>query len=80
MKKLIFPLLLILTIALTGCGSDSSAPKAADTKNSLPTAAPTEKVDKQDSNSASQKSSKKTPKYKIIKDLPDSGKPHHFSK
>ncbi len=79
MKKLIFPLLLVLAIALTGCGSDTSAPKAADTQNSLPAAAPTEKVDKQDSAQNSQTSSKKTPKYKIIKDLPDSGKPHQFN-
>lgn len=28
MKKLIFPLLLILAIVLTGCGSDSSKEKA----------------------------------------------------
>lgn len=78
MKKLVFPLLLILTIALTGCGSDSSAPKATDTQNSLPAAAPTEKVDTQDSAPNSQTSSKKEPKYKIKKDLTDSGKPHQF--
>ena len=78
MKKLIFPLLLILTIALTGCGSDSSAPKATDTKTSLPPAAPTEKVDTQDSPQNSQKSSKKTPKYKF-KNLENSGQHHQFN-
>lgn len=31
-------------------------------------------------NITSQKPNKKIPKYKIIKDLPDSVKPHHFSK
>ena len=79
MKKLIFPLLLILALALTGCGSDSSAPKATDTKTSLPPAAPTEKVDTQNSAQNSQKSNKKEPKYKF-RDLDDSGSIHHFSK
>lgn len=78
MKRLVFPLLLILAITLTGCGSDSDAPKAADTKNSVPAAAPIEKVDKQDSAQNSQKTNKKTPKYKF-RDLQDD-KPHHFSK
>lgn len=78
MKKLVFPLLLVLAISLIGCGSDTSAPAAStDTKNSIPAATPAEKVDKQDSNSASQKPSKKTPKYKF-RDLDDSGKLHQF--
>ena len=78
MKKLIFPLLLVLAIALTGCGSDSPAPAATNSKNSVPAAAPAEKVDKQDSNSISQTSPKKASKYKLKKDLTDSGKPHQF--
>lgn len=81
MKRLVFPLLLILAIALTGCGSDSSTPKASDPKDSVPPAAPTQKIDnqqQQDSNSNLQKSSKKTSKYKVKKDLTDSGKPHQF--
>lgn len=79
MKKFVFPLFLILAIALTGCGSDSSTPKTTDTKKTVPAATPVEKIDKQDSNSTSQKSNKKTPKYKF-RDLDDSGSIHHFSK
>ena len=78
MKKLIFPLLLILTIALTGCGSDSSAPKATDTKNSLPAAAPTEKVDTQQDSKQNNQTTTKKSKYKF-RDLDDSGKLHQFS-
>lgn len=78
MKKLIFPLLLILTIALTGCGSDSSAPKATDTKNSLPAAAPTEKIDTQQDSKQNNQTTTKKSKYQV-RDL-QNDKPHQFSK
>ncbi len=90
MKKLIFPLLLIFTIALTGCGSDSSAPKAADTKTSLPPAAPTEKIDDKKELEAARQRNKEFMNgtndnadhswRNSNTDLIDSGKPHHFSK
>ena len=78
MKKLIFPLLLIFAIALTGCGSDSSAPKATDTKTSMPHAAPTEKIDIQQNSKQNNQITTKKSKYQV-RDL-QNDKPHQFSK
>mgnify|MGYP000435119741 CR=1 FL=1 len=72
MKKLIFPLLLILAIVLTGCGSDSSKEKAE-----LEAARQRNKEFMHGTNDNADHSWRNK---KLKKDLTDSGKPHQFSK
>lgn len=70
MNKLIFPLLLILAIVLTGCGSDSSKEKAE-----LEAARQRNKEFMHGTNDNADHSWRNS-----NTDLIDSGKPHHFSK